>query len=60
MQYLARGKNGVGEFGGAGLSDERTNSGESSFDKWERKSGRHGAGPTDERTLEVVDMVRRR
>jgi hypothetical protein len=59
MQYLARGIYGTGEsFDSAGWSEVKTNSGESIFERWEVKSGRHGATPTLEGVVEDVDIVR--
>ena len=42
----------------AGCSEVKTSSGESILERWERKSGRHGATPTLEGVLEDVDIVR--
>jgi hypothetical protein len=51
----------VGEFGSDDAwREERTNSGESNLEMWDRKSGRHGAAPTEEGVVDVVDIVRER
>lgn len=43
-----------------GCNDERTNSGESILERWERNRGRHGAGPMDAGVVVDVDIVRAR
>ena len=43
-----------------GCREVRTNSGESILDRWLRKSGFHGATPTPEGVVAVVDMLRAR
>jgi hypothetical protein len=49
----------VGEFlSPEGDKEDKTNSGESIFERWVRKSGRHGAGPTVEGVVADVDIVR--
>jgi hypothetical protein len=59
MQYRARGTYGVGaSFESAGWREASTNSGESILDRCVRKSGRHGATPTLEEVVAVVDIVR--
>jgi hypothetical protein len=59
MQVRARGTYGTGEsFDSAGCSEVKTNSGESILERWERKSGRHGATPMLEGVVEEVDIVR--
>jgi hypothetical protein len=59
MQYLARGRYGTGEsFDSAGWSEVKINSGESILERWETKSGRHGATPMLAGVLEDVDIVR--
>ena len=59
MQVLARGTYGTGEsFDSAGWREVKTSSGESILERWERKSGRHGATPTLEGVVEDVDIVR--
>lgn len=59
MQYLARGTYGTGEsLDSAGCSEVKTNSGESIFERLERRSGRHGATPMLAGVVEDVDIVR--
>ena len=59
MQVLARGTYGTGEsFDSAGWRDVKTSSGESILERWERKSGRHGATPVLDGVVEEVDIVR--
>ena len=49
----------MGEFGSSdGCSEERTNSGESILERWERKSGRQGATPIPAGVLDELDIVR--
>jgi hypothetical protein len=59
MQVRARGTYGTGESAdSAGCRDVKTNSGESIFERCERNWGRHGATPTLDRVVAVVDIVR--
>lgn len=49
----------MGEFlSSEGDREDRTNSGDFMFERWVRKSGRHGAGPTAEGVVADVDIVR--
>jgi hypothetical protein len=58
MQYRALGTYGVDvPFSSDGLRELSTNSGESIFPRCERNSGRHGATPTLEGVVAVVDIV---
>jgi hypothetical protein len=59
MQVLARGTYGTGEsLDSAGWRDVKTNSGESILERWEQKSGRHGATPALDGVFEDIDIVR--
>jgi len=59
MQVRARGTYGTREsLDSAGCSEVKTSSGESILERWERKSGRHGATPMLEGVVEDVDIVR--
>jgi hypothetical protein len=59
MQYRALGRYGVGvSFASDGLRELSTNSGESIFPRCERNKGRHGATPTLDGVVAVVDIVR--